>query len=245
MKKKTIGIIGGIAPPSTIDYYQKIITGYQNRTKSNHYPAILINSIDMTKMLNLIDRKEFNELIVYLSCEIQKLVSAGADFAVLASNTPHIVFDQLSKKSIIPMISIVDSTAGYAKSLGLKKIGLFGTKSTMQSEFYKTGFNKEKIELITPPLESQDFINKKYFDELVKGIFLEETKNKFIKIAFKMIEHDGIEGLVLGGTELPFILKDEDFINLKLLNTTSIHVDRILDFALNNYSEFNFKEKIN
>ncbi len=234
MQNKIIGIIGGIAPPSTMDYYQKIITGFQNRTKSNHYPSIMINSIDMTKMIDFIAKNKFDELIDYLSSEIQKLVNGGADFAVLASNTPHIVFDQLSKKSSIPMISIVDSTVDYAKSLGLKKLGLFGTKSTMQSEFYQSGFYKEKMELITPPLESQNFINKKYFDELVKGIFPEETKEAFIEIANKMIGHDMIEGLVLGGTELPFILKNEDFINLKLLNTTSIHVDRILDYAINN-----------
>jgi aspartate racemase len=233
MQKKVIGIIGGIAPPSTMDYYQQIIAGFQNKTQSGHYPSILINSIDMTKMLDLVSGKEFDKLIDFLSGEVKKLVLGGADFAVLASNTPHIVFEQLRERSAIPMISIVDSTVAHAKSLGLKKLGLFGTKSTMQSGFYQSGFSKENIEVFIPSEESQNFINNKYFGELVKGIFLEETKKSFIEIANQMILQNTIEGLILGGTELPLILKDDDFADIELLNTTSIHVNKILEYTIN------------
>jgi aspartate racemase len=230
--QKVIGIIGGIAPPSTIDYYQKIISGFQEKGKTLQYPSILINSIDMTRMLNFVAKKEYGGLVNYISSEIQKLKDGGADFAAVASNTPHIVFEQLQKRSSIPLISIVDVTIAYAKKLGMKKLGLFGTKSTMQGGFYQAGFSKEGIEIITPPLESQNYIHDKYMNELVKGIFLAETKKKLIDITNEMIELNGIEGLILGGTELLFILKEEDFINFKLLNTTEIHVESILKYAM-------------
>jgi len=234
MQRKVIGIIGGIAPPSTIDYYQRIITGFQEKEGTRHYPSILINSIDMTKMLDLVSKKDFDALVDYLSSEIQKLKNCGVDFAVLASNTPHIVFEQLRKKSSIPLISVVEMTVKYTKTLGCKKLGLFGTKSTMQGGFYQAGFSKEGIEVIVPSLESQNYIHDKYMNEFVKGIFLEETKKAFIDIVHQMRQHNKIEGLILGGTELPFILKEKDFANFKLFNTTEIHVASILEYAMQN-----------
>jgi aspartate racemase len=233
-QQQVIGIIGGIAPPSTIDYYQKIVTGFQSMAQTNHYPSILINSIDMTKMLALVSEKKFDELVDYLSNEIEKLHRGGADFAVLSSNTPHIVFDELQKQSAIPLISIVQSCVEYAESRGFKKLGLFGTKSTMQNGFYQSGFLRCKIQVATPSPELQDYIHEKYMGELVKGVFLDETKNKFVGIANDMKRQDGIEGLILGGTELPFILQEKDFAALPLLNTTEIHVARILEQAMKN-----------
>jgi aspartate racemase len=231
---KVIGIIGGIAPLSTIEYYQKIITGFQEKGKTRQYPSILINSIDMTQMLEFVAKKEFHALDNYLSGEIHKLKNGGADFVVLASNTPHIVFEQLRKRSVIPLISIVEAARTYAQNHGLKKLGLFGTQSTMQSGFYQAEFSKAGIEIVTPPWESQAFIHEKYMNELVMGIFLESTKKVFLDIVHHMIKQNKIEGLILGGTELPFILKKEDFIEFKLLNTTDIHVDSILEYAMQN-----------
>jgi aspartate racemase len=229
-----IGIIGGIAPPSTIEYYQKIITGFQEKGKTRHYPSVLVNSIDMTYMLDLVAAKEYEILIEYMSGEIQRLKNGGADCVAMASNTPHIVFEQLREKSAVPLISIVEATIEYAKKLGFKKLGLFGTKSTMQSGFYQEGFSREGIEIVTPPFDSQNYIHDRYMDEFVKGIFLKETKAEFLEIVHQMREKTGIEGLILGGTELPFILKEEDFDNFKLFNTTELHVNSILEYAMNN-----------
>ena len=234
MQHKIIGIIGGIAPPSTIEYYQKIIHGYRNRTQSNQYPSMLINNINMTKMLDFVFKKDFSGLVGYLTGEVQKLANGGADFAILASNTPHIVFDQVQKKVKLPMISIVEATVKFAKSRNLKKLGLLGLKSTMQDGFYQAGFIKEKMEMVVPPIQSQEYIHEKYMSEFVKGIFLPETKQKFIEIVNDMIKHDHIDGLVLGGTELPLILEEKDFKDLVVLNTTEIHVDSILEYALSN-----------
>jgi aspartate racemase len=232
--KKVIGIIGGIAPPSTIEYYRKIITGFQEKGKTRQYPSILINSINMTYMLELVAKKEFQALVAYLSSEIQKLKEGGADFAALASNTPHIVFEQLRKRSVIPLISIVEAARIYAQNHGLKKLGLFGTQSTMQSGFYQDEFSKEGIEIMTPSLESQAYIHEKYMNEFVLGIYQESTKKVLLDIVHHMIKQNRIEGLILGGTELPFILKEEDFIGFALLNTTDIHVDSILEYTMQN-----------
>jgi len=231
MQAKVIGIIGGIAPPSTVDYYQRIITAFQEKNNTRNYPSILINSIDMTRMLDLIAKQQYDVLTDYLIVEINKLKNGGADFAAMASNTPHIVFDQLRNKSVLPLISIVEAALASAKKFGCKKLCLFGTKSTMQGGFYQSGFSKEGIEIITPPPESQNYIHDKYMNELVKGIFLEETKKAFINIVQYMKKQNSIEGLILGGTELPFILKEEDFINFKLFNTTEIHVENIVKYA--------------
>ena len=233
---KVIGIIGGIAPPSTIEYYQKIISGFQEKTQTQQYPSILINSIDMTRMLDLVANKKFEMLVDYLNDEIQKLKDGGAEFAAMASNTPHIVFHELQKRSRIPLLSIVTAAVEFAKKIGLKKLGLVGTKSTMQNGFYQAEFSNEGIEVVTPPMESQNELHELYMNELVKGIFLEGTRKKLYDMVRLMRQQDGIEGLILGGTELPFIIKEEDFINFKLLNTTEIHVERILAYALNNHN---------
>jgi aspartate racemase len=185
-------------------------------------------------MLDLVANKEYDALVDYLSGEIQKLKNGGADFVAVTSNTPHIVFEQLRSKSTLPLISIVEAALANAKKFGCKKLGLFGTKSTMQGGFYQAGFSKESIEILTPSLESQNYIHEKYMNEFVKGIFLEETKKAFVDIVYKMKRQYNIEGLILGGTELPFILKEKDFINFRLFNTTEIHVNSILEYAMQN-----------
>ena len=233
---KVIGIIGGIAPPSTIEYYRKIISGFQEKGRTPQYPSIVINSIDMTRMLDLVAQHKLDELVGYLSGEIQKLKDGGAEFAAMASNTPHIVFEELQKRARIPLISIVRAVMEYAKTLGLKKLGLFGTKSTMESGFYQTEFSKQGMEIVTPPMESRNYIHEKYMNELVKGIFLEGTGNAMRDIVGQMRQRDKIDGVILGGTELPFILKEQDFGNFKLLNTTDIHIESILTYAMNDHN---------
>lgn len=232
MQKKVIGIIGGIAPGSTIDYYQSIIAGYQKRTGTNQYPSILINSINMTRMLGYVAEKQFDLLIKYLHEEIEKLKTGGADFAVMASNTPHIVFDELRQISTLPLISIVETTIAYSKNKGFEKLGLFGTKSTMQSGFYQAGAAKENIEIVIPGIEDQDYIHSHYMNEFVKGIFIDDVRVKLIEIARKLRDNYNISGLILGGTEIPLILKPENLPELELINTTLVHVESILDYAM-------------
>jgi len=222
---RVLGIIGGIAPESTVDYYRLIIASYREQRRDGSYPPIIINSIDMKKMLDLITAKELAEVTEYLLSEVKKLVQAGADLGLLASNTPHVVFEDIQRRSPLPLISIVDAACEATKALGIKKIGLFGTRFTMQGRFYDEVFSRQGIALIIPDLDDQDYIHEKYMSELVNGIFLAETRERLLSIVDRLKEKHGIQGLILGGTELPLILRDAAGRGIPFLNTTKIHVE--------------------
>jgi len=222
---KTLGIIGGIGPESTIEYYRQLIASYRQRKQDGSYPLIIINSIDMKKMLDLIVANELVRLTKYLVGEVQNLAKAGADLGLLASNTPHIVFDELSGQSPIPLLSIVEAACQATKKLGLKRVGLFGTRFTMQARFYPDTFSKEGITIVVPGVEEQAYIHDKYMSELVNGIILSETRERLLAIADRLKTQEGIEGLILGGTELPLILQEESYSGIPFLDTTRIHVE--------------------
>lgn len=221
---KTVGIIGGIGPESTIEYYRLIIASYREQVRDGSYPKIIINSIDLKKMISLIEANELREVAEYLVGEVQRLARAGADFGLLAAGTPHIVFDEVSRRSTIPLLSIVEATSRAAKELGLKRPGLFATRFTMQGRFYMDVFAREGMTLIAPEGEEQAYIHGKYFGELIKGIILPETQEGLLKIVDRMKERDRIDGLILGGTELSLILRDDARSGIPFLDTTRIHV---------------------
>lgn len=229
---KTAGIIGGIGPESTIEYYRQIIALYRERTGDNSYPPILINSIDMTHMLELVGSQRFDELVAYLVAEIGRLARAGADFALLSSNTPHIVFDRIRAAAPVPMISIVEATCVRAQRLGLRKLGLFGTRFTMQGPTYKGVFAQNDIQLVVPEPDDLEYIHSKYMGEWIYGIILDETKARLLQIVHGLKETHGIQGLILGGTEIPLILKDADDPDIPFLDTTRIHVEAVVDRLL-------------
>lgn len=221
---KRLGIIGGVGPESTIDYYRSIITLYRQRKSDGSYPEIIINSIDLKKEIDLVERNQLGALTSYLLEEVEKLARAGADFGLIASNTPHIVFDDLRPRSPIPLISIVEATCEAAQAMGLKRVGLFGTSFTMQGKFYRAVFARAGITLVAPNLEDQTYVHDKYMNELVNGVFLPETRDGLLKIVDRLRETQQVQGLILGGTELPLILREETHNGLPILNTTKIHV---------------------
>ncbi|HXO22063.1 MAG TPA: amino acid racemase [Thermoanaerobaculia bacterium] len=225
---KTVGIVGGIGPDSTVEYYRAMIAAYRERTADGSYPPILINSIDMKRMLGLIAADDRAGLTEYLAAEVERLARAGAELGLLASNTPHLVFDALRHRSSIPLVSIVEAACAAVKALGLRKLGLFGTRFTMQGRFYPDVFSKEGIALVVPEPDEQDYIHDKYMNEFGKGILLPETRERLLAIAGRLLEREGIDGLILGGTELPLILRDATYRGIPLLDTARIHVERAL-----------------
>ncbi|HVS82886.1 MAG TPA: amino acid racemase [Pyrinomonadaceae bacterium] len=225
---KTVGIIGGIGPESTIEYYRGIIAGYRERQTDGSYPSIIINSINLTILLGLIMANELDKATDHLVNEVQKLARAGVDFGVIAAGTPHIVFDEVQARSPIPLVSIVEATCAAAAKLKLKKIALFGTRFTMQGRFYPDVFSKAGITLVAPEANEQTYIHDKYMNDLVNGIILPETRERLLRILDKMKERDGVEGLILGGTELSLILRDTEHNGIPILDTTKIHVERII-----------------
>lgn len=225
---KTVGIIGGIGPESTIEYYRLIIAGYRERQTDGSYPSIILNSINLTIMVNLITANELDAATNVLVNGLQALARAGVDFGVIAAGTPHIVFDRVRERSPIPLISIVEATCEAAARLNLQKIALFGTRFTMQGRFYPDVFVRAGITLVTPEADEQTYIHDKYMNDLVNGIILPETRERLLAILDKMKVRDGVEGLILGGTELSLIIKDAEHDGLPILDTTRIHAERIV-----------------
>ena len=228
---KIIGMIGGIGPESTIDYYRRLLDGAQKRNPGGPSPAIIINSIDLQKGLDLLEANKLSELTEYIVPEVMRLRDAGAEFGFLAANSPHIVFADIARRSPIPLVSIVEATCVEAKRQGLTKLGLFGTRFTMQGHFYPDVFTREGVGLVTPTTEEQGYIHDKYINELIPGKFLPQTREGLLAIATRMKKEEGIQGLILGGTELPLILTDSSVLGIPFLDTTQIHVNAILERA--------------
>src|SRR5438128_3548409 len=229
---KTLGIIGGLGPESTVDYYERLIALYRERTRDGSYPEFIIASVNLTKGLNFMDAGDLAGMADYLVEAIGKLARSGADFGVISANTPHIVFDDVAAKSPIPLISIVEATCAAAKARQLQRLALFGTRYTMQANFYPKVFSREGIELLVPETDDQDYIHNKYFDELVLGKFLAETRASLLAIVDQMKAKSDIDGVILAGTELPLILRDPDHNGIVFLNTTKIHCEAAVDEML-------------
>ena len=222
---KILGIIGGLGPESTVEYYQNIIALYRERQRDGSYPQFLINSIDLKKGLDFMDANNLTGMADYLLEGIGKLARAGANFGLISANTPHIVFDAVASKSPIPLISIVEATCAVAKARNLKRLALFGTRFTMEGTFYPKVFSREGIELVVPDPTDQDYLHDKYFNELVPGKFLPETRAGLLAIVDRMKARTEIDAVILAGTELPLILRDADHNGIPFLNTTKIHVE--------------------
>jgi len=220
---KILGIIGGLGPESTLEYYQNIIALYRERQRDGSYPEFIINSVDLKKGLDFMAESNLTGMADYLLEEIRKLARAGANFGLISANTPHIVFDELAPKSPIPLISIVEATCAAAKARGLKKLALFGTRFTMQGTFYPKVFSHEGIELVMPGTEEQDYLHDKYLNELVPGKFLSETRAGLLAIVDRMKAKSNIDGVILAGTELPLILRESSHKGVPFLDTTKIH----------------------
>jgi aspartate racemase len=222
---KTLGIIGGLGPESTIDYYGKIIAFYRERTGDGSYPQFIINSINMKKGLDFMEANNLAGMADYLLEEIGKLARAGATFGLISANTPHIVFDEVASKSPISLISIVEATCAAAQARKLKRLALLGTRYTMRATFYPKVFSREGIELLVPGPEDQTYIHDKYLSELVSGKFLPETRAGLLAIVDRLKTGSNIDGVILAGTELPLILRDTEHKGVPFLDTTQIHCE--------------------
>ena len=224
-------MVGGIGPESTIDYYRLLIAAYRELHPDSSYPAIVINSVDLKTVLDLVSTNQRGSLVELFSGAVEALARAGAEVGFLASNTPHLVFDEIARRSPIPLVSIVESARDRASALGLKRVGLFGTRFTMQVNFYADAFAQAGMEMIAPQPAEQDYIHEKYMGELVAGILLPETRAGLLAIARLMQTRHGIEALILGGTELPLILRGDNDIGIPFLDTAQIHVQAVIAAA--------------
>jgi aspartate racemase len=222
---KTLGIVGGIGPESTIEYYRSIVREYRKAASDGSSPDLVIISIDVRVFLDLIEKRRYAETSEYIGKAIESLAKAGADFALLAANTPHILFEDFRKGSSIPLLSIVEVTCRAAITLQLKRVGLIGTRFTMQSDFYQRQFAQEAIEVVVPRGDEQDLIHEIYVGELLNGRILSLSRQRVCTILGRMIRDHRVDGVILAGTELPLLLDGmRELESIPFLDTTQIHV---------------------
>ncbi len=228
---KRIGIIGGIGPESTVDYYKRIIDAFKVNGIDSSYPEIIIYSVNLAELMCILETGNRCKLADWLVEKTDALFKAGAEFAVIGSNTPHIVYDEVKLRSPIPMLSIVEETCRKAISLGLKKPGLMGTKFTMESDFFQKPFHMQGIPVLLPDKEDQELIHHRLFSEIELGIIKDSTREELLAIARRMIDRHSIDSLILGCTELPLILTGDEY-GIPFLNTTAIHAESIVNYCI-------------
>ena len=226
---RVIGIIGGIGPETTIAYYNQIIAAHRERTPDESYPSIVITSIDAKRLIGPIMAGQNDEVVEILLSEIARLERAGASFAAIAANTPHIVFDKLKARSPLPLVSIVEATADAADQRGIKRPALFGTRPTMEATFYQDAFARKGMTILTPAAAEREYIHEKYMGELFHNVISDETRDRLVSIVSLLKQRERIDGVILGGTELSLTLTEPSYAGIPVLDTTQIHVERIVD----------------
>lgn len=229
---KSLGLVGGIGPESTIEYYRFILDGYRERVTDGSAPHLIIDSIDVNRGIAMLEANDLSGLTNYVCASLERLSRAGAELALIAANTPHIVFDEIQQRVPVPMISIVQATCDHARRLGLKRLALLGTGFTMRARFYPEVFARAGLELVTPGAAEQAFIHESYIHELLKNQFLPETRAAIVAIIEQIRTDDQIEAVILAGTELPLLLRGVEPEGLPFLDTTIIHVNAALDAIL-------------
>jgi aspartate racemase len=226
---KKIGVIGGVGPESTIVYYKLIIEKFRKKFNTKDTPSLLINSINVMHMAGLIANNQIKPLIEFLTLELRTLEHAGVTHGAISANTPHLVFDEVQAQTPIKLVSIVEETCKFVKSNGTTRVLLLGTKATMSAGFYNKVAVKYNLEVITPDPDQQEYIHEKYLNELLFNDIRPDTKKELISIVRKVQINSNVQGLILGGTELPLILSTSDFDDLHVYDSAAIHTDAIVN----------------
>lgn len=221
---KTLGIVGGIGPESTVEYYRFIIDGYRARVPDGSAPHLIIDSIDVNRGIAMLEAKDHAGLASYLSESVARLARAGAEIGLIAANTPHIVFDEVQARAAIPLISIVEATCSKARATQLRQVALLGTGFTMRADFFPRIFQRENIGLVTPNEQEKELIHRAYIDELLKNKFRDETRTAIVRIIERMRDEQNVRAVLLAGTELPLLLRGAEPAGVTFLDTTLIHV---------------------
>jgi aspartate racemase len=216
---KKIGLVAGMGPEATVDYYMAIISHFKDRDNPPVYPEILLYSVNMWEFLEMMKQKEYDRATDFLLARIENL---------------NLLFDALQQKSVLPLISIVEATCSKAIADKLQRPGLLGTGFTMKADFYSRVFRKQGIDIVVPDLADIEIINEKIFSEIELGIFNKETKDLLVGIIQKMVIRQHIDSIILGCTELPLILTEKEYAGIPVLNTTSIHVQEIIHYCCGN-----------
>lgn len=229
---KVIGILGGTGPESTVDYYKLILAEHRRRRPDGGNPPIIIWSIDFVPLMKFRDAGDWDGVATWFADVFERLGKAGADFGLIAANTPHMAFERLKGISSLPLLSIVDAALAETVRLGYRRVGILGTKTTMNADFYQRPFAQAGIELLAPSVQDQDLVEDKYFAELFNGVFLPETRMQLASVVERLRDEHGAEAVLLAGTELPLIMRDAPDLGIPLLDTARLHCAAAVDLIL-------------
>jgi len=228
---KTIGLIGGMSWESSIEYYKIINETVRARLGGLHSAKCMMYSVNFAEIEPLQHQGKWNEATEILIAAARSVEAGGADFVLLCTNTMHKVADEVQKQLRIPIFHIADATAQVIKAVGLKKVGLLGTKFTMEEGFYKGRLvQKHKLEVIIPTAEAREVVHRVIYDELCMGEIKPSSRKKFLAI-IEGLAKEGAEGIILGCTEIGLLVKKEDC-RVPLFDTTEIHARAAVDYAL-------------
>lgn len=223
----SVGLVGGLGPESTIDYYRRILDAWE-RVDAASSPAIVIDSLDVQHALHLVEHDR-SALTDYLDASIHRLAGAGVDFVAITANTPHIVFDELAARAPVTLLSIVEVCAAEARARGCQRALLLGTRFTMEAPFYPDVCARRGLTVIAPGEADRHWIHERYVGELLKGVFLDETRVALVALIERLRGEQQIDAVILGGTELPLLLQAPSVGGVPALDTTALHVAAIVE----------------
>jgi len=227
---KILGLIGGISWISTIDYYRQISLGFNEKLGGSDFGKCIIYSLNYQEVINNSNKGDLEANYQIIQDAAINLKFAGAKALLLCANTLHMFADRLEETVKLPVVHIAKATAVEINKQGLKKVGLLGTKATMEMDFYKDVLKKYGIESIIPDEVDRNFVHEKIFSELGKDILKEETKAGYLSVINKLL-NKGAEGVILGCTEIPLLIKQSDC-TFPVFDTTVIHSKAAVEFAL-------------
>lgn len=228
---KTIGLIGGMSWESSLEYYKIINETVKIKLGGLHSAKCLMYSVDFAEIEALQHQNKWDELTDIMVSSAENLKNGGADFIVICTNTMHKMANDIENKAGIKVLHIAEVTGEKIIQKGIKKVGLLGTKFTMEQDFYKKVLiDKFNIDVIIPDESEREIVHDVIYNELCKGIINDVSKEKFIKI-INNLSLNGAEGVVLGCTEIPLLINQED-VNITVFDTTTIHAISAIEFAL-------------
>lgn len=227
---RRIGLIGGMSPESTVVYYERIVHESIRRFGNHQYPEILVYSVTFQPYIEMMQAGDWDAIAEGLTVAAKSLEAAGAEVLGIATNTMHIVLDKIQEAVDLPFVSILDAVGDEIKQLGFARVGLLGTRFTMELNPYAEALEKREIDTIVPNEDDRAKVNQIIFDELIEGEIKEESKHIYLEVISRLRQR-GAQAIVLGCTEIPLLVKPEDT-QLPLLDSTFLHADALLEEAL-------------
>jgi len=230
--ERILGIVGGVGPESTIDYYRRLVTGWRRRRPDGSFPRVIIDSIEAGSTMRALGEGDFDLVGRAVGEALQQLAAAGCGCALISSNATHLGFERIQPPSPLPMLHIVDAALAAAQAAGYRRLGIIGTRFVTQSRLYPDRFGPAGIAIVVPPEADQDVVHGIYMGELVLGVFRDESRDRLVEVIARLRDAHGIDGVILGGTELALILTEPSYADVAILDTAGIHVEAALDWLV-------------